>query len=161
MLQFLNQAIEANVRPRKTPNDSVLLRHGKQYKTLVNTSGALTRAGEEYQRLTDSTLETFSYDPQQTPKRTGNQEFIKTRGGKERLVRTFDPTANDGQGKYRYTQLGNRFYANKKTEYIVRVPAIFKGVRANGQAYSREGLFPIHEPVLIPSSYTQHNEMLA
>ena len=101
MLQFLNKAIESNGRPRKTPNDSVLLRHGRQYKVLVNTSGALTKAGEEYQRLTDSTLETFSYDPQQTPKRTGNQEFIKTRGGKERLIRTFDPTANDGQGKYK------------------------------------------------------------
>ena len=97
MFQFLNDAIEANSRPRKTANDSVLLRHGGKYKVLVNTSGGLTKSGEEYQRLTNSTLETFSYDAQQTPKRTGNQEFIKTRGGKERLIRTYDPTANDGQ----------------------------------------------------------------
>ena len=155
MIQFLNTAIDANVQPRKTPSDSVLLRHGKQYKVLVNTSGGITKAGHEYQRLTKSTLETFSYDPQQTPKRTGNQEIIKMRGGKERVIRTFDPTANDGQGKYRYTQIGKRFFANKKTEYIVRVPAIFKGRRANGQAYSREGLFPIHQPVHVPATYTQ------
>ena len=114
MLRFLNQAIESNSRPRKTANDSILLRHGTQYKVLVNTSGGLTKSGQEYQRLTDSTLETFSYDPQQTPKRVGNQEFIKTRGGKERLVRNFDPTANDGQGKFKYTQIGKRYYANNK-----------------------------------------------
>ena len=155
MLRFLNQAIESNSRPRKTANDSILLRHGTQYKVLVNTSGGLTKSGQEYQRLTDSTLETFSYDPQQTPKRVGNQEFIKTRGGKERLVRNFDPTANDGQGKFKYTQIGKRYYANKKTEYIVRVPAIFKGTRANGQEYSREGLFPIHQPISVPANYTQ------
>ena len=79
MSQFLNKAIESNSRPRKTPNDSILLRHGKQYKVLVNTSCVLTKAGQEYQRLTDSTLLTFSYDPQQTPIRRGNQEFIKMR----------------------------------------------------------------------------------
>ena len=118
MLQFLNKAIDGNSQPRKTVNDSILLRHGKQYKVLVSTSGVLSKAGTEYQRLTNTTLETFSYDPQQTPTRTGNQESIKMRGGKERVVRTFDPTANDGQGKYRYTQIGNRFFANKKTEYI-------------------------------------------
>ena len=129
MIQFLNKAIEANNRPRKTPNDSILLRHGSSYKTLVSTSGALTKAGEEYQKLTNSTLLTFSYDAQQTPKRIGNQEFIKLRGrgGKERLVRTFDPTANDGQGKYKYTQIGKQFFAKKVTEYVVRVPAKFKG----------------------------------
>jgi len=157
MIQFLNKAIEANNRPKKTPNDSILLRHGNQYKTLVSTSGSLTKAGEEYQKLTNSTLLTFSYDAQQTPKRIGNQEFIKLRGrgGKERLVRTFDPTANDGQGKYKYTQIGKRFFANKKTEYVVRVPAKFKGQRANGQEYDREGLFPMHQPVAVPANYTQ------
>ena len=156
MIQFLNKAIDANSQPRKTANDSILLRHGKQHKVLVNTSGVLTKSGQEYQRLTDSSLETFSYDPQQTPKRVGNQEFIKMRGSqKERLVRNFDPTANDGQGSYKYTQIGKRYFKDKKTEYIVRVPAIFAGTRANGQAYSREGLFPIHQPVPVPSTYTQ------
>ena len=157
MLQFLNQAIEANSRPRKTPNDSVLLRHGGKYKVLVNTSGALTKAGEEYQRLTDTTLETFSYDPQQTPKRTGNQEFIKMRGSqKERLVRTFDPTANDGQGKYKYTQIGKAFYRNKKVEYIVRVPATFTGRWANAAA---KACFPFTSPSQYQRHAHRHNEM--
>ena len=48
MISFLNKAIDANSRPKKTVNDSVLLKHGKQYKVLVNTSGALTKAGKEY-----------------------------------------------------------------------------------------------------------------
>ena len=71
------------------------------------------------------------------------------------MIRTFDPTANDGQGKYKYTQINKRFFANKKTEYIVRVPATFKGRRANGRPYSCEGLFPIHEPAQVPATYTQ------
>ena len=80
---------------------------------------------------------------------------MKLRGGKERLIRTFDPTANDGQGKHKYTQIGKGFFANRKVEYIERAPATFKGRRANGKAYSREGLFPIHQPVSAPSTYTQ------
>ena len=151
MIKFLQKAIEAGARPRKTANDSVLLRHGSNYKQLVNTSGSLTRAGVQYQRLTNTELETFSYDPQQTPVRTLNRETIKLRGGKERVVRTFDPTTD----KYKYTPLGKRFFAKAKREYIVKVPAIFRGKRANGKPYSRQGLYPIHAPVQVASSYTQ------
>ena len=152
MIKFLQQALEAGARPRKTANDSVVLRHGSNYKQLVNTSGSLTRAGVAFQTLKpDTELEVFSYDPQQTPVRTGNRETIKLRGGKERVVRTFDPTTD----KYKYTPLGKRFFAKAKREYIVKVPAIFRGKRANGKPYSRQGLFPIHAPVQVPSSYTQ------
>ena len=34
------------------------------------------------------------------------------------------------------------------------MPATFKGKRANGQRYSREGLFPIHQPVSVLATYT-------
>ena len=71
------------------------------------------------------------------------------------MVRTFDPTQNDGQGIYKYTTLGKRFYAKKRTEYVVRVPARFEGQRANGQLYNRAGLFPMHQPVLVSANYTE------
>ncbi len=67
MIKFLNEAIDANARPRKTANDSVVLRHGSNFKMLVNTSGSLTKAGQYYQTKTNTELETFTYDPQQTP----------------------------------------------------------------------------------------------
>ena len=89
MILSLNQAIGANSRSRKTANDCIVLRHCKQFKVLVNTTVSLTKASQQYQRLSNSTLETFSYDPQQTPIGTGNQETIQLGGGKERLVRTF------------------------------------------------------------------------
>ena len=152
MIRFLEKAIEAQARPRKTANDSVVLRHGSNYKMLVNTSGSVTKAGKEYQRLKpDTELEIFTYDPQQTPARTGNRETIKLRGGKERVVRVFDPTTDN----FKYTSLGKRFFASKRTEYIVKVPAKFSGKRANGKSYSRQGLYPIHAPVNVPASYNQ------
>ena len=118
MIQCLHKALEANSRPKKTPHDSILLRHGKENTVLVNTNGALTKAGTEYEKMTKTTLMTFSYENEQTPIRKGNQEFIKLRRGRERLIRTYDPTANDGQGSYKYTQVGKRFFANQKTNYF-------------------------------------------
>ena len=108
MIKFLQQALEAGARPRKTANDSVVLRHGSNYKQLVNTSGSLTRAGVAFQRLKpDTKLEVFFYDPQQTPVRTGNRETIKLRVVKYRVVRTFDHTTY----KKKYAPLAKRFFA--------------------------------------------------
>ena len=59
MLKFITDAIEGNARPRKTPNDTILLKHGRNYKVLVNATGSLTKAGKEYERLTDNSLQTF------------------------------------------------------------------------------------------------------
>ena len=52
-------------------------------------------------------------------------------------------------------QLGKRFFKDRRTEYVVCVPATFKGRRANGRPHSREGLFPIHNPAQVPATYTQ------
>ena len=69
MITFIAGAIEGNARPRKTPNDTILLKHGRNYKALVNATGSLIKAGKEYERITNNSLETFSYDPQQIPKK--------------------------------------------------------------------------------------------
>ena len=147
MRRFIAGAIEQEVRPRKTPSESVILRVGANHRVLVGTGGAVTAAGRLYEELSGETLETWSYDTNQTPIRIGNAERIKLRGGREKLVRSWDATADDGRGEYRYTALGKRFFSRERQEYIVRVPASFTGTRANGTAYHREGLWPEHEPV--------------
>ncbi len=82
-------------------------------------------------------------------------ERIKVRGGAEKVVRIFDPTADEGRGEYRYTALGKRFFSSERQEYVVRVPAVFAGTRANGTAYRREGLWPEHEPVKVRTTWTR------
>ena len=92
----------------KPPNDNILLKHGRSYKVVVYAAGSITKAGQEYERLPQKSLDAFSYDPQQNPKRNGNMESIRLSGGKERLVGTFDPTAEDGRGSNKYTALGKK-----------------------------------------------------
>ena len=80
------------------------------------------------------------FDPTQQPRRMGDVEFMKTRnGGKDKVVRRFDPAT----GKWRYTALGMAFFSIKGIEFVVRIPAIFAGTKANGEAYSRHGFFPV------------------
>ena len=124
MQQFIEKAIERGTGPRKTANESVILRgEGRDYKVLVNSSGSITKVGRRYQELGGVELESISYDINQTPTRTGNVETIKMRGGKEREVRRYDPAT----GEYTYSTLGKRFYKNARREYIVKVPATFVG----------------------------------
>ena len=112
---------------------------------LVNIGGGLTRAGRAYQELTGAELESYSFDPAQTPMRRGNVESIRMRGGKERVVRSYDPATSE----YSYTSLGKRFFKDTRREYIVKVPAKFEGVRSNGRRYERMGYFPVHDPVSV------------
>ena len=143
MIRSITYAIQENARPRKTPNDSILLKHGRTYKVLVNATGNLTKADKEYERLTTKSLETSSYDPKQTLKRVGNMETVKLSGGKERLVRTFDPTADDGPGKYKYTSLGKMFFCQKKSSKascspevsILHVPQLKKASRSMARLF--------------------------
>ena len=155
MINFITDAIAEGRTPKKTVNDSIILRQGRAHKVLVTTAGNLTKAGRSYENLTGSELYTFSFDTNQTTVRIGNIESIKLRGStKERVVRTFDPSANDGRGEYKYTSLGKKFFSKKRVEYIVRVPARFTGSRSNGRAYQRDGFFPIHQPVSVPATHT-------
>ena len=79
MHQFIERAIERGTNPRKTATESVILREGQSYKILVSATGKLTKVGEAYQDRTGVDLESYSYDPNQIPRRVGNVESIKMR----------------------------------------------------------------------------------
>ena len=146
MQAFITQALEKGLQPKKAASDALIIRDGTRYATLVDVGGKLTQAGRFYQESAGRQLPTGGYDAAQTPVRTGNVESIKMRGGVERVVRTYDPITNN----FKYTQLGKRFFAQRRVEYVVRVPATFSGTRANGQAYQRRGFFPVENNVTLP-----------
>ena len=39
MIKFITDAIAEGRTPKKTVNDSIILRHGKEHKVLVSTAG--------------------------------------------------------------------------------------------------------------------------
>ena len=47
------------------------------------------------------------------------------------------------------------FFAQKRVQWIVKVPATFDGKRANGTPYRRTGYFPLNEMISIPMAYSQ------
>ena len=73
------------------------------------------------------------------------------RGGKESVVRRFDLAT----GGFTYTRLGRTFYFQRRTEYVVRVPVKYQGMRHDGSAYTREGYYPVQAPVSLPQYLTR------
>ena len=151
MSRFIEKAIAGRVVPKKTPSESVILRDGNEHRVLVSSSGILTKIGKIYQERTGNTLDSFSYEPSQVSIRRGNVEYIKMKGGKEKEIRSYDPTTS----KFTYTSLGKRFFRDTKIEYIVKLPAKFSGVRSDGRSYERDGFFPIHHPIKVKQTLTQ------
>ena len=45
-------------------------------------------------------------------------------------------------GQIRVTALGQHYFRNRRTTYIAHVPVIIRGVRPNGQPYSRDDHLP-------------------
>ena len=82
----------------------------------------------------------------QTPARVGDVGTIRLRGGGTAVVRRFDPASGD----FKYTRLGRGFYSQFRTEYVLKIPARFDGTRPNGQPYSRDGYWPVSDPVSLP-----------
>ena len=54
MRRFITDAIAEGSALKKTANDSVILRYGREYEVLVSTAGNLTRAGRAYEELAGS-----------------------------------------------------------------------------------------------------------
>ena len=66
-------------------------------------------------------------------------------------MRTYDAATND----YRYTAAGRRYYRDVRISYVVKVPATFSGTRSNGAAYTRNGHYPLSNPVQLRATLTQ------
>ena len=130
-MTFVSIAHGKGIVPRTTPSDSLILRDGSSFRTLVNNAGTLSVHGREYEALTGEALpQGGGFDSSQTPTRVNNTETIRTRAGKSAIVRRYEVAT----GKFTYTRLGRQFFSRRRTEYVVSVPASFSGKRTNGAA---------------------------
>ena len=85
----------------------------RTYVTLANVSGVLTRAGTHYyNRMGQEPPQNLGFDAQQRPETRGNSEYIATRRGVKRKVRSWDPAS----GEFKYTSLGKRFYQGQPSQ---------------------------------------------
>ena len=122
-MEFLRAAIAAGGNPQIAASGATVLRNGRKFKQLVSSAGKLTEAGRMYEDETGTALETNSYATGQTPRREGNAEYISMRRGQDRIVRRWDAATS----RWAYTSLGKRFYAQRRVQYVVKVPATFEG----------------------------------
>ncbi len=151
LMEFLRAAIAAGGAPQSAASGATVLRNGRKFKQLVTSAGKLTEEGRIFEGETGTALEVNDYATGQTPRREGNVELISMRRGQDRVVRKYDTATS----KWVYTALGKQFFAQKRVQWIVKVPATFDGKRANGTPYRRTGYFPLNENISIPMAYSQ------
>ena len=122
-MEFITSAITAGKAPSTSATERLILRNGKAFRTLVNERGVETKWGAEYERQTGKALPVGGLDSTQQPRRSGDVEFIRVRGGHEKVVRKYDQTTNPPAWKY--TSLGKKSLSLRRVEFIVKIPAMF------------------------------------
>ena len=150
-MEFLRAAIAAGGTPQIAASGATVLKQGRKFRQLVTSAGKVTEAGRLFENESGTALDTNSYAVGQTPSREGNAEFISMRRGQDRIVRRWDAAMS----KWVYTALGKKFFAQRRVQYVVKVPATFEGKRANGAPYRRAGYFPLNENIAVPMAYSQ------
>ena len=116
---------------KRTPGKS-------SYVVLAKPDGSLTKAGEHYYGQDPLLLRPTSQFDYNTPIiKRGPNDYIRTRNGKESLIRSLK-----ADGSTTVTRLGRSFFKNKQTEYIVQVPAIVSGTNRRGKIQKRKTFLP-------------------
>ena len=122
----INNAIEQNVEPHRSRNDSLLLRLGEKSFVRLQNGDKLTPAGRHYYQQTNKEPPT---QLDGTLVQRGASEYL-VRGGKAKVLRRFQN--ND----YVYTALGKKYFESHKTTFLVHVPARIKKRDSKSQGLS-------------------------
>ena len=109
-----------------------------QSALLTRPNGQLTRAGQFYHSITSRRPPTRQFDESQPLIRDGPNDYILTRGGARKLVRSLQTN-----GQYHVTKLRKAFFKDKFTEWLAHVPVIIRGRRRNGTPYERHDYLPV------------------
>ena len=139
--EAIRRAADAGARPRISAQGSQLLPlrdHRLQSVLLTRPNGQLTRAGQFYHSITGRRPPNRQFDESQPLIRDGPSDYILTRGGARKLVRTLQ-----ADGQYHLTKLGKAFFKDKYTEWLAHVPVIIRGRRRNGNPYERHDYLPV------------------
>jgi hypothetical protein len=99
----------------------------------------LTKAGKYYYELSGTAAPNVSFDPNQALIRgDGSTDYIVTRDGQQRPVRSLQPN-----GSFKVTKLGKLFFRDKYTQTLVHIPVVIQGQRRNGREYERTDWLPV------------------
>ena len=127
----MDELIAAGVTPGKLKgSEGISLVQGKRKVRLVGDDGTVTKQGRYWEQRTGEQLPAGGF-MQQAAVREGNVEFIRLRDGSKGVTRKWD----EATGQYSYTRLGNRYYTQLRRNYVVSVPVVVKGTRADKSTY--------------------------
>ncbi len=124
--------VALGVEPSKLKsNDTIALVHGKTRIALVDQAGDATAAGRYWGDHTNLELPQGGF-MRQVAVREGNTEYIKLKGGKRAVTRSWTT-----DGAFAFTKLGDQYYSKQRRNYVVQVPVLVTGERRDKSKYTR------------------------
>ncbi len=115
-------------------------KRNSSYIVLANNLGIVTPSGEFYYEQSGQKRPDESGLSSQALIHKGGSDFIQAPNGKQRLIRTLQPN-----GRTVLTALGKTYFKDKVSEYVVHIPVIISGTRANGNSYTRTSSIPVDQ----------------
>ena len=149
----INVAIATERQPRRGVSNRTTLATGAgarglhKYFVVSDAWVRWTDAGRDYYRQTGQTAPRVAYHRNQPLLTGGSNDCVRAANGRERLVRGLG-----ANGQMRVTALGRDYSRERRTEYIVHIPVVIEGTRANGQSYTRTTNRGNDETVHLPVS---------
>ena len=133
-------AIAAGTVPNRGRSNQTTLRLQQNpgrssYVVLGRADGSLTKAGEFFYGQPDQSQPrpTSQFDYNTPLLKRGPNDYIRTRDGKESLVRSLK-----ADGNVTLTRLGRQYFKRKNTEFVVSVPVIVSGTNRKGKVQKRK-----------------------
>ena len=127
-MSAIRTAMAAGTVPTRGRSNAVTLRLKQNpgrssFVLLARADGTLTKAGEFYYGANPSQPRPTSQFDYNTPLlKRGANDYIRTRDGKESLVRSLK-----ADGSISLTRLGRQYFRRRSTEYVVSVPVVVTG----------------------------------
>jgi hypothetical protein len=130
--ELVDKLIAAGATPSKLRgSEGISLVLGKRRVRMVSDSGEGTPQGRYWEQRTGGLLPAGGF-MQQAAVRKGNVEFIRMRDGTKGVTRRWD----EARGDYDYPRLGRKHYTQLRRNYVVSVPVLVRGNRADRSTYT-------------------------
>jgi hypothetical protein len=133
----VDSLIAAGATPaRLKGSEGVSLIQGNRRVRLIGDDCEVSKHGKYLEAKTGELLPAGGF-LQQKAVREGHVEFIRLRDGSKAVTRRW----NDTKGEYKYTPMGARYYTQIRRNFVVHVPVIVHGTRADRSTYSYKAHF--------------------
>ena len=129
--EIVDALVAAGVTPdRLKGTEGISLVQGKRRVRLVGDDGTVTKQGRYWEQTTGERLPTGGF-LRQKAEREGNTETIRMRDGTRSITRRW----NEVRGEWDFTRLGTSYYKTLRRNYVVSVPVVVRGTRADRSTY--------------------------